>query len=1153
MAGATSGTRSKAAAARVPVPTDPAVLLDTELMQSGVAAAGILRRAGRRLGFFTVRDLLFHLPRRYDDLREMRQLGELVWVEDGTVVSARVRVVDVRVEASFRRRVQRTIAVLEDETGTIEATWFGRRFIERRLHVDDQVIVSGKLKRFGRKLTLDNPDFQAEGQDDELLHVGRIVPVYRLSAGLTANRLRIAIRDLLDRAGKAYPEYLPGDVLRGEELAAIGDALEEAHYPVTFEGRDAALRRLAFDELLALQLGMVARRRQRGRDAAPPDPRRRRGRRGRSAAPSRGRSGGSSSGTSSLTVDQDRAIQDIRGDLARPTPMLRLLQGDVGSGKTAVAAYALAAAARAGMQGALLAPTDLLARQHHRTLASLLEDAAIPVELLTGSMTAAAARQTLDLVASGQAPVVVGTHALIQERVSFASLGVVVIDEQHRFGVEQRGLLEAKAGGDRAPHVLLMTATPIPRTLGQVLYADLDVSDLRTPPEGRVPIRTGIRRPDELEGTWQKVRSEAALGHRIFVVVPLIDEADAADDAGPFDASAPAAEAEAVRLTELLAPLRVGLVHGRLKAADRDAEMARFRDGDLDVLVGTTVVEVGVDVAEATMMIVEGADRFGLAQLHQLRGRVGRGTVESFCVLVSDSVDETAQARLKAVAEMRDGFELAERDFELRREGDVLGLAQSGLPRLRVASLQDKEHVALAKRARERAEALLDDRGDLPRSEAALRHELEHGWLGAGLGRRARERRVRLPVAAVVLGLRANAGQFALLVGVQVLIGAMVGQERTVVPLMATQIFGLSGFAAALTFLVAFGVTKSLANLAAGMLADRYGRRPVLIAGWIVGLPVPLLLIWAPAWEWVVLANVLLGINQGLTWSVAVIMKVDLVGPRQRGLALGLNEAAGYCAVAGMALLTGFIAEQAGLRPAPFVLGFAVAVTGLVISAFAIRETSDHVRLEQGLEERGPRPSWRSVVLRTTFTDPSLSAASQAGLVNNLNDAMAWGLLPLFYAAAGLPLTAIATLAATYPFVWGTTQLVTGALSDRDRTEARSSPAGMLVQAAAIADDSLGLRVRAVAGRERRARRRDGDGLSDAARRGGRRRRAVLARDPRSASTGCGGTSGLRSGRSSWESLPTGPGMTAAIVGRGGDHGSVRDRRRGPHARDAAA
>ena len=729
MAGATT-RRTRPAATPPPPPTDPAELLDTELARSGIAAANVLRRAGRRLGFFTVRELLFHLPRRYDDLREMRQLGGMVWVEEGTVVSARVRVVDIRVEPSFRRRIQRTIAVLEDETGTLDATWFGRRYIERRLHAGDRVIVSGKLKRFGRKLTLDNPDFQAEGAEGEMLHVGRIVPVYRLTAGLTAARLRMAIRDALDRAGTAYPEYLPDAIREGEALVPIGAALEEAHYPATFEGRDAALRRLAFDELLALQLGMVGRRRQRGRDAARPIPVD-----GATDGELRGALRTSLSAKLDrqveLTEDQATAIEDLRTDLARPTPMLRLLQGDVGSGKTAVAAYALAAAARAGLQGALLAPTDLLARQHHRTLSSLLEAVAIPVELLTGSLTAGAARQTLDLVGSGMAPVVVGTHALIQERVSFAALGLVVIDEQHRFGVEQRGQLEAKAGG-HAPHVLLMTATPIPRTLGQVLYADLDVSDLRTPPEGRIPIRTGIRHPDALAATWDRVRAEAGAGHRTFVVVPLIDEADVAEgDARTtiFDSSAPAAEAEAVRLRSLLAPLRVGLVHGRMKAADRDAEMAGFRDGDLDVLVGTTVIEVGVDVPEATMMVIQGADRFGLAQLHQLRGRVGRGTAESFCVLVSDSTDEVAQARLKAVAELRDGFELAERDFELRREGDVLGLAQSGLPRLRVASLQDQGHVALARRAREHAEALLDEQGALPPDEAALRRELERGWL----------------------------------------------------------------------------------------------------------------------------------------------------------------------------------------------------------------------------------------------------------------------------------------------------------------------------------------------------------------------------------------------------------------------------------------
>ena len=709
------------------------MLLETILKDSGLGAANLLQRAGRRLGFLTVRELLFHLPRRYDDLREMRLLGDLRFVEDGTVVSARVKVVDVRVEGSFRRRIQRTIAALEDETGAIDATWFGRRFIERRLFPGADIIVSGKLKHFGRKLTLDNPDFQPIGAEGEMLHVGRIVPIYRLTAGLTAARLRIAIREALDRAGTHYEEYLPRPILAERELVGIARALEDAHYPSTFEGRDAALLRLAFDELLALQLGMVGRRRQRGRDAARPitidDP-------GDAAlrgslSASIGRKLGHAV---ALTADQDAAIDAIRSDLGQLTPMLRLLQGDVGSGKTAVAAWALAAAAANRFQGALLAPTDLLARQHHVTLSALLEDAGVPVELLAGSQSAGESKRVRDMVKSGQCQVVVGTHALIQERVEFAALGVVVIDEQHRFGVEQRGQLEAKAGG-HAPHVLLMTATPIPRTLGQVLYADLDVSDLRTPPEGRIPIRTGIRHPDNLGSTWDKVRTEAAAGHRTFVVVPLIDEAEpAADDEGSanptiFDSSAPAAEAESVRLRDLLAPLRVGMVHGRMKAADRDVEMSRFRDGELDVLVGTTVIEVGVDVAEATMMVIEGADRFGLAQLHQLRGRVGRGTAESFCVLVSDSADETARARLKAVAEVRDGFELAEKDFELRREGDVLGLVQSGLPRLRVASLQNREHVALARHARDHAEALLDDEGRLQPETARLQHELEAGWL----------------------------------------------------------------------------------------------------------------------------------------------------------------------------------------------------------------------------------------------------------------------------------------------------------------------------------------------------------------------------------------------------------------------------------------
>jgi ATP-dependent DNA helicase RecG len=721
-----------------PRPTEPAAILELPVGASGLPGASTVARARRHLGIGTVRDLLFHLPRRYDDLRELRKLGDLVWAANGEVISARVRVADLRVEPTFGRRVQRTVAELEDETGSISATWFGRRFIERRLGPGDRVVVSGRLKRFGRRLTLDNPEFQ---KDDEgaLLHAGRIVPVYRLTAGITGATLRRAMRGALDLVGQAYPEYLPGAVARHRGLPPIGEALEEAHFPTSFERRDEALDRLAFDELLALQLGMVGRRRGRIQSTttsiAIGDEADARVRDSIVAgvAAKAGR-------PVTLTDDQDRAIQAVRADIAGTSPMLRLLQGDVGSGKTAVAAWALAAAALGGRQAALLAPTDLLARQHQRTLLELLGPLDLPVELLTGSLRAADAARVRDLLASGLAPIVVGTHALFSDASTFADLGLVVIDEQHRFGVDQRAALEAKSRG--VPHVLLMTATPIPRTLGQVLYADLDVTDLRTPPEGRIPIRTGIRTPAELDRTWAFVREQAALGRRTFVVVPRIGETTEGGDTAGSAAAAPdadddvaaeavAAEAEYRRLAEVLAPLRVGLVHGRLKAADRDVEMARFRDGELDVLVGTTVVEVGVDVPEATVMVIEGADLFGLAQLHQLRGRVGRGTVDSFCVLVSDSTDEIARARLAAVQELRDGFALAERDWELRREGNVLGLVQSGLPQLRVASLQLERHRELAVAARAAAEALLDPEGHLPPEHAALARELARGWLAS--------------------------------------------------------------------------------------------------------------------------------------------------------------------------------------------------------------------------------------------------------------------------------------------------------------------------------------------------------------------------------------------------------------------------------------
>jgi ATP-dependent DNA helicase RecG len=719
--------------------------LSTPIGRSGLPGVTPLRRHGARLGIKTVGDLLTTFPRRYEDLREVTPLARLTGLEPKTPVTVRATVQSLRVEKTFRRRVQRTIAVLVEDGAECEAVWFGRRFIERQVREGDRLILSGRVKLRGWRPQLDNPEFQRDDGGD-LLHAGRIVPIYRLTRGVTAKSLRTAIRAGLDQFGHHLePDYLPSE-LRGPR-PSIREAITAAHFPDDFEQRDAAVSRLAHDELLALQIGMVQRRRQRQGETtrAPLDLSAEESERLQAAI--RGGLTRRLGREVALTADQLAAMDDIREDVGRDVPMLRLIQGDVGSGKTAVAAYALGLAAKSGGQGALLAPTDLLARQLAETVGDLLEGAGIAVTLLTGTLTAAGRTAALEAVANGQAAVVVGTHALLQETVSYARLDLVVIDEQHRFGVAQREALAAKGV---SPHVLLMTATPIPRTLGQVLYADLDVSDLRSAPSGRPVTKTGVKAPDDLAGTWTRVREEAAAGHRTFVVVPHIDPqgSEEGDDSAELPPSLPAAddfgeargaEEVASRLAAQLEPARVGLVHGRMRADRRDAEMARFRDGEIDVLVGTTVVEVGVDVPQATLMIVLNADRFGLSQLHQLRGRVGRGSEQSFCVLVADvSEDTTARARLKAIHDSSDGFVLAEEDWRLRGEGDVLGVSQSGLPRMRLASLRDEEDRELAVRCRELAEQMVDAQGQLDPRFADLQRTLDLGWLAevaAGEGR----------------------------------------------------------------------------------------------------------------------------------------------------------------------------------------------------------------------------------------------------------------------------------------------------------------------------------------------------------------------------------------------------------------------------------
>jgi len=650
-----------------------------------------------RLGIVTPRQALFYLPFRYDDFSDLRPLGELLPDEKQ---SARVRVVEVRVEKGFGRRPQRVIAQLADESGTAEAIWFGRQFVEQRLAriaPGDELIFSGKVALRGWRPQFVGPDFSPVGADS--VHTGRVVPVYRLAGGVTQKRARDLLARVLERALPAV-----GDPLLPKERGALpplDEALAAAHFPTEAIDVAAALDRLAFDELLALQLSLAqarfARERQRAaRVVVDPEELERL----TAALPF------------VLTGDQRRAVSEIVVDLASDRPMRRLLQGDVGSGKTAVAAVTLAGVVRAGWQGALMAPTEILARQHHTGLAPLLATLGVRAEFLSGSLPVAARRRIHDAIAAGEIDVVIGTHAVISEAVTFRDLGLAVVDEQHRFGVAQRAALQAKGAG-LEPHVLALTATPIPRTLALTFYGDLSISTIRELPPGRQPIRTEVRDRAAMPRIEAFLASEAAAGRQSFVVVPLVSESEALTVAS--------AEAEVERLRAALPQLRVGLVHGQQRATERDATMQAVAAGEIDLLVATSVIEVGIDVPNASVMLVEDAERFGLAQLHQLRGRVGRGTDRSFCILLSDSVDELALRRLEVIRSSSDGFAIAEADLELRGAGNLLGTRQSGLPPLRVASLFEPRHIALAERARDLANRLVTSDPLLSRRPALIR------------------------------------------------------------------------------------------------------------------------------------------------------------------------------------------------------------------------------------------------------------------------------------------------------------------------------------------------------------------------------------------------------------------------------------------------
>jgi ATP-dependent DNA helicase RecG len=656
------------------------------------------------VGVENLADLLTYYPRRYVDRTNEARIRDLVVGEEAMVLATVER-------ASSRRtrgRPPRTLVTVDvtDGSGHLRVTFFNQAWRERQLTPGTTAALFGKLEMFNGRRQMTNPVVDLIGN-----RTGRIVPIYPQSdkAGLSTWEIGDWVAEALRRSQpRGLADPVPEWVLDRYDLITRGEAVAGIHAPESMAHKEVARKRLVLDELLRVQLALVQRKRHIERttpgiaqmtagplidafvDRLPFD----------------------------LTSDQQLAIGEIAADLAAPHPMHRLLQGDVGAGKTTVAVWTLLAAVEGGHQGAFMAPTEVLAEQHAEGIRALLDGVEVPdsgtslfgarplgVELLTNRVGAGDRRRILAGLAAGEVDVAIGTHALIQEGVDFASLGAVVIDEQHRFGVEQRAALRDKAGGGPVPDVLVMTATPIPRTAAMTVYGDLDVTVIRSRPAGRQPIVTTWARGEEAEaGVWAAVRDQVAAGRQSYVVTPLIEESDKLEARSAEDTHAQLAAGE-------LAGLRLGLLHGRMAPADKEATMHQFREGRLDVLVATTVIEVGVDVPNSTVMVILDADRFGIAQLHQLRGRVGRGSEQSWCYLVSDSDTPEAEARLGALVGSTDGFALAEVDLELRGEGTIMGERQKGRSDLRLASLRrDKDWVA---RARELAFAIVDADGGL--------------------------------------------------------------------------------------------------------------------------------------------------------------------------------------------------------------------------------------------------------------------------------------------------------------------------------------------------------------------------------------------------------------------------------------------------------
>ncbi|MHC4419264.1 MAG: ATP-dependent DNA helicase RecG [Planctomycetota bacterium] len=638
--------------------------------------------AFRRLGIRCVADLILHLPLRYERELPEQTIREATAATGAGEVTIAVRgeIASLRVVPARRRRVE---AVLQDDSGSLHLTWFNMPWLADRFHPGHVVRVSGRAKRFRDRLQMVNPRCEAIDPDEPPeKRPERYRPIYPASEGLASWRIEQAVEAILDEALAELADHLHPAYRETRALPTLAEAYRMMHRPADDDEPVRGRRRLAFDELLLLQLGVMLKRRHRRQTLSAPALKHNDAIDAHIAARF----------PFELTESQRAVIDEIARDLTDTTPMNRLLQGDVGAGKTVVALYGMLMAVASDHQAALMAPTELLAEQHGDSISRMLTGARVTIETLTGSLTPAQRRATLERLEAGEIDILIGTHALLTETVRFKSLAVVVVDEQHRFGVHQRATLRSKGTDERGvPHTLVMTATPIPRTLSLTVFGDLDISTIRGLPPGRKPVRTRVGELSKADEVYPEVARRLAGGEQAYVVVPVIDESDL----GLKDVHSHLEWLE----NGPLRGLRLAAMHGRLNRLEREEVMDRFRAGDVDALVATTVIEVGVDVPNASIMVIEHAERFGLAQLHQLRGRIGRSTRSSLCVLLAETSTRDSEHRLAAIAATGDGFVIAEKDLEIRGPGELFGARQSGLAPFRVVELpRDLELLQLARR-----------------------------------------------------------------------------------------------------------------------------------------------------------------------------------------------------------------------------------------------------------------------------------------------------------------------------------------------------------------------------------------------------------------------------------------------------------------------